>query len=330
MAPKFRAVPWKRNLQKIPEELLAQARAFGSDILFVGITKTLAPNEIEQTPLRQLGIPQAEGEVSEIIPADDMGKYSRRNKHGWEVVRDDLPKITKTQYWESPNFGDASRYGTHTHYWTREVYQREIHEPRFYSIQAKTVKVNAAGDRVVLIRLKQEISRTSRTFEDELLFMLNLLQENCGGAEVVSSETAEADYIRTINLDWEVFPPGNAGEVIERLTGGRSADMALRGKVEERVQLFSRLTPVAYLKGAAGFGSYIGAKYADDLVVFENVNYGNALYVLYDNWEDVSKRSRLDLLKGTDARFDRLPHRTGWDEAFEKLLRSEKRKRGLK
>ncbi|SFN80838.1 hypothetical protein SAMN05216573_12257 [Bradyrhizobium sp. Rc3b] len=330
MASKFRAVPWKRNLKAVPDHILKQIAAFQSHIFFVGVTKTFTPDQINAEPLKQLGIPSGEGESRETIPGADMGKYSDRNRNGWEVVRRDLPMTTKTRYWESPNFGDASRYGTHTHYHTREVYQREFHEPRLYSIVAHTLKVNLAGACVVLLRVKQELSRAAAGFEGELLLMLNLLQEHCGAAGVVSSETSTADYIKTITLDWEVFPPGNATEVVERLTRGGTTHAELRSKIDERVRLFSKLSPAAFLKGSGGFGSYIGAKFADDLVVFENVQYGNALYVLYDQWENVSKRSRLELLKETDAKFDRLPHRIGWDEAFEKLLRSEKKKRGLK
>lgn len=329
MASKFRAVPWKRNLKSVPEHILKQIAEFGSDVFFVGVTKTFTEDQINAEPLKRLDIPSEEGQSNETVPAIDMGKYSDRNRNGWDVIRDDLPKTTKTFYWETPNFGDASRYGTHTHYWAREVYQREFHEPRLYSILAHTLKVNPAGGCVVMLRVKQELSRATPRFEDELLLMLNLLQENCGAAGVVSSATPVADYIKTIALDWEVFPPGNAAEVVERLTRGGTTRADIRSKIDERVRLFSKLNPTAFLKGAGGFGSYIGAKFADDLVVFENVQYGNALYLLYDHWEDISKRSRLELLKGTDAKFDRFPHRTGWDEAFEKLLRSEKRKRGI-
>ncbi|MCK1733915.1 hypothetical protein IVA79_08090 [Bradyrhizobium sp. 138] len=330
MASKLRAVPWKRNLKAAPDHILKQIAAFHSDVFFVGVTKTFTPDQINAEPLKQLGIPSAEGQLHETIPAADMGKYSDRNRNGWEVIRHDLPKTTKSYFWETPNFGDASRYGTHTHYRVREVYQREFQEPRFYSIVAHTLRVNPAGACAVLLRVKQELSRAAAGFENELLLMLNLLQENCGAAGVVSSVTPIADYIKTITLDWEVFPPGNAAEVVERLTRGGTIRSEIRSKIDERVRLFSKLNPAAFLKGAGGFGSYIGAKFADDLVVFENVQYGNALYVLYDDWEDISKRSRLELLKGTDAKFDRLPHRTGWDEAFEKMLRSEKKKRGLK
>ncbi|HEX2654102.1 MAG TPA: hypothetical protein VHN11_10675 [Xanthobacteraceae bacterium] len=280
--------------------------------------------------MKLLQIPKTEDETSETIPDEKMGPFSNRNRNGWDVIRRDLPMITKTFYWESPNFGDAATYGTHMHFWDRKVYQREFYEPRNYSILARTLKATSTGGYAIHLRIGQELSRTEQGFKDELLFMLNLLQENCGSAGVVSSSTPPSEYIKTIALDWEVFPPGTATEVVERFMRGKSKSLALDGKFEERVRQFSKLAPSAYLKGSGGFGSYIGAKYADDLVVFENVQYGNALYILYDEWENASKRSRTDLLRGTDANFDRLPHSVGWDEAFENIMRREKKKRGLK
>ena len=47
------------------------------------------------------------------------------------------------------------------------------------------------------------------------------------------------------------------------------------------LELFEQFQPIEYLKGLGGNDHYIGAKYADDLVVFENMRHGNALYVLY-------------------------------------------------
>jgi len=62
--------------------------------------------------------------------------------------------------------------------------------------------------------------------------------------------------------------------------------------------------------------------------VFENVRYGNALYVLYENWEDVSQRSRIDLLKGTSADYERIPHMDGWEQQFrEAVARRPSRRR---
>jgi hypothetical protein len=48
-------------------------------------------------------------------------------------------------------------------------------------------------------------------------------------------------------------------------------------------------------------------------VVFENIEYGNAVYILFDNWEELSKISRLDLMSGKfNGSFERVVHISGW------------------
>jgi hypothetical protein len=50
--------------------------------------------------------------------------------------------------------------------------------------------------------------------------------------------------------------------------------------------------------------------------------------VLYDNWQDISKRSRLDLLRGTTKAFDRFVHADGWKDRFLDHMGAELKKRG--
>lgn len=57
--------------------------------------------------------------------------------------------------------------------------------------------------------------------------------------------------------------------------------------------------------------------------MFENLRYGNALYILYDDWHDISKRWRLDLLRDHDAKFDRIPHTVDWQFKFIKIMKVE-------
>ena len=107
----------------------------------------------------------------------------------------------------------------------------------------------------------------------------------------------------------------------------RRSGRATKADTILEVRLFSSLKPTAYLAGTTKFSAYVGAQFAPDLVVFENVKYGNALYVLYDSWRDVSKRSRLDLLRGTSENFDRFVHTDGWEDRFLDHMRSEQEKR---
>jgi hypothetical protein len=133
------------------------------------------------------------------------------------------------------------------------------------------------------------------------------------------------DPREVIALPWEIFPPGTVDEVVRFFSKGMKGN---RGEDErilrERVEAFAALKPEAYIQGIGGFKRYIGAKFSDDLVVFENRHYGNALYILYENWEKLSKRPRLDLLRDTDAHFDRIVHATGWREQLEETIRRER------
>jgi len=51
----------------------------------------------------------------------------------------------------------------------------------------------------------------------------------------------------------------------------------------------------------------------DDVVVFENAEYGNAIYVMNQQWEALTKLSRTDLLNAIDSRVTRIIHTTGWE-----------------
>jgi hypothetical protein len=129
----------------------------------------------------------------------------------------------------------------------------------------------------------------------------------------------------TITLNWEIFPPGTIDEVVRFFSEGmKSGRNRHEGILRERVEAFMALSPEAYIRGVDRFNGYIGAKVSENLVVFENWRYGNALYILYENWRKISKQSRLDLLQDTNAHFDRIIHGPGWRERLEETIRRER------
>jgi hypothetical protein len=78
--------------------------------------------------------------------------------------------------------------------------------------------------------------------------------------------------------------------------------------------VMSRMHPEAYVVGSDSFLRYFGAKFGDDFVVFENVRYGNALYLMHEEWRELSMRSRIELLSGPRDLFERIEHKDGWVE----------------
>lgn len=323
--------PWKGSYRKIPSVIQRNLSAIKSDLIIVAATKKIPIKDISEGLYKHLALSYNGSFVDvndSVLPSVGVGRFSKRNIEGWEKKREDLPKVIKTYSWESPNFGDASTYGTHTCYQDREVYPVQIFEPRMFSIKVGLLNDPDVDTSFIKFEVDQTLDKNSDTFEEDLLFCLNLLQENTGVANVYASNASREDFIGTVFLDWEVFPPGESEQLISALSRGRNGSSSKKeGLIEARIKLFNKLPVKQFIRGTGSFSAYIGALYDDNLVVFENMNYGNALYILYDDWENVSKRSRLELLKGTTSKFDRIIHKDGWEDQFETLIKKEISKR---
>jgi hypothetical protein len=299
---------------------LERVKTFDQDDVVAACAKRLRPDDIPR--YRHLGVRIKDGELivpDPSVPPPARGRYSLVNVEGKEVVRYDLPMIDKTFTWETPNWGDWSK-GSHTHGITRKVYQREFMPPK--ELELSVTLLQRAGDDVVLkFEIDQVLNRRRRNFEDELLFNLNLLQENVGAADVFPSAATLAEYTRTLKLDWEILPPGTVDEVIRRmLQGKRPVPPETRAVMEDRLKVLAKLNPIAYVAGTSEFLRYFGAQFGDDFVVFENLNYGNAVYVMYERWATLSQRSRIELLKAQEGGFVRIPHRPGWKKRLRAVV----------
>jgi hypothetical protein len=130
-------------------------------------------------------------------------------------------------------------------------------------------------------------------------------------------------FTRPPQLAWEILPPGERDETIARiLSGFKSPSAELRRKIAERYDLLTKLKPEAFISGTSGFRRYFGAKFSDSLVVFENLEYGNAIYAMFEDWETLSKSSRTELLTGSKAGFTRIIHSHDWKRRLQELVKN--------
>ena len=157
-----------------------------------------------------------------------------------------------------------------------------------------------------------------------MLFDINLLQENVGLFDIYKSDADINEYLKTIRVNWQILPPGedehNLGII---LSNYKSADEKTKKELIDRYKFLSKLNPSQYIAGTDGFRRYFGAQFKNDLVVFENIEYGNAIYVMYEKWEELSKLSRIDLLKMKDRKFDRIVHIKKWKRKLGSLLKKK-------
>jgi len=309
-------------LKRVPEKIATKLGTEGidSDSIVVACALRVSPSDLSEGKFLSLGITFTNGSLQipsdAIFPSADVGRLSDENINGREIKLKDRPKISKDIYCgERPNYGDWSN-GSFSLWQTRDVYQRSLVQPHGFSIKiVNQGRIEESGQWKLTFTVQPSLLRTDPSFDADLLFALSLLRENTGVFDVFPSNVTPSDIIGARRIAWDIFPPGRRDfrrELERRLS---SSDVMTRDRILARADVIEGLEPVQYVLGAGLNSNYYGALFADDLVVFENLDYGNATYVLYRNWEQLSQLSRTDLLRG-DAEYDRLIHGNSWQNGI--------------
>ena len=323
--------PWQKTFRKLPISISARLGKLDSQQMIVAALKSLKYNDIRDGLYEHLGIEFQGDEVAwpkSVIPVAVVGRASSYNLNGKEIVRKDLPKETKTFSFEAPNFGDFTK-GTHDVSFTKDCYQRELMPPKGNAILIE--RLSNDGDSIIFKFQVEEIhDRHAVNFEEDLLRNINLLQENTGVCDVFPVDAPDIDYLSSIQVEWEILPPGidDREMNIQKIIAGRQSGIDVE-VVRERLDVIESLNPRNLIKGTSGFHRYFGAQYEDNLVAFENISYGNALYVMFDDWRTLSKRSRLELLKSQSDGYVRIIHRQGWKKSLARVVNQYRAEHGL-
>lgn len=254
-----------------------------------------------------------------VLLPPSSGIYARRNLDGWDEKRTDLPKEMRDISTWAPSWKSGSY-----HLVTREIeaYPIERHPARLLAISITVLEllVDAA---LVRFRVDQPLLRTTATFASDLHFNLRLLREAVGDAHVFDADLSDDEFARIQQVDWELLPPGSTDRVLAQLGSLESLDPEKLEVAKERLCVLDRLGHDGFIVGRGRFARYFGARFGDHLVVLENFEYGNALYIFEENWELLTQLSRTELIKRRDASVHRVPHLPGWQSAIRKLVHSQ-------
>ncbi len=319
---------WQKNFRRTPDSIMKKAARLGNEVM-VAAVKRISAADLAAGLYQHLGMTLVNGEPhfpDRVMPEPATGKFSCWNAEGQEIVRKDLPMVPKTFSFEAPNYGDWGN-GSHEVSWERDVYQREFIPPAQDELSVALLRAEPGSDPHFVFRLRVErvLDQRAEGFADDLFASVNLLQENVGAADVFAGDADQSEYLKTISVEWEILPPGERAQTLTRvLSKFPNPSAEVKQKLLARYALLEKLKPVAYVSGASGFQRYFGAQLRDDLVVFENLEYGNAIYVMFESWEELSKLSRADLLRNRHHGFERIVHRAGWEQVLIDLVRQRR------
>lgn len=310
------------HFRRIPDYIEQELRNIQSQHIIVAAVINASTNDIARGVYHHLGIKMTEGNPffpDTIYPERLFGLYARRNRNGiiWKLTG--LPKITKTYSFDSPNFGDPDK-GYHTTYIDREVYQRRFEPPRDWEFSV-TLLSHTEDCARFRVQINAVLDRQHPDFRKDLYFAINLLQEQCRDCHVFDANISNEELARITTVGWEIFPPGTMDRVFTAITSRlRNQTAERKREIENRANVLSRLHPTEYIVGSGMNSRYFGAKFGDNIVVFENVDYGNALYILFDNWQEISQMSRIDILKRHERDFIRIIHKDGWQKVLKRHI----------
>lgn len=313
-----------RNFRKLPHHVLDKLANIDNNEIVVGFAKTYNAKEIEDGLLNHLQIYVNETGLilpEPIIPCSKMGKYSKRNAEGSIIIRRDLPKCTLYyRTMEAPNWNGN---GTHDVEIPVNGYPRDIISPTLFSITINSDDPSSGLAKYTLrFRLNHTINKTAPDFRNELLYCINILQENISNCDIYPSDITMSEYLAALHVEWELLPPDTSLQrIIQHLFSRRILTDQEQIILNERKAFIESLNPQQIILGTSGFVRYYGALVRNNLAVFDNIRYGNALYIMFEDWQFLSRRSRIELLSGRfGTNFYRIPHKNNWQMVAKNII----------
>lgn len=315
------------HFRTIPRHVQRQMEQIGGSHVVAGCLVVVKSVNVSEGELSHLDISLDDAGLhyqQEVLPSPLQGKFSNRNTNGWVETRSDWPKERYSVLIEAPNWNGS---GTHTVLQSRERFPKLHHAPKFSTIRIACADSSPGRDSYSLkCEVSDVLDPNAPDFEEHLLACINLLQENVGLTGVAKPNATFADYARSLRVTWDVLPPGTKEDAIQRIFGARTPTAEQRSQMEDRYTFLMSFNPHAMIYGRSGLQRYFGAQLQDDIVLFENVEHGNAIYVMFEDWEHLSQKSRVELLSGRYGQgFERVVHTGDWKARTRRIVQMRKR-----
>jgi len=261
-------------------------------------------SEVSETNHKRAGIGELQDGQS-VLP-NIIGPISRFNANGKYITHKDQPKeqryITTFEWsWEqwAPGGGKETQYDFVDVY--RECYPRTLIPPPGLEVGKITVK----GESYAVVGTFKK----GRATEDEIVHGINLCLELFGDFEIVVG--GEFNKTRYEKINWKFLPPGEYPwqHIVSHVTkNNRRSERYLKVVVDRQEFLLGK-NPVKVYTGEGGFKEYVAYVFSD-FAILDSVTLGNALYIFGQDWADLSKLTKAQIISGQLA-IGRVVHTKG-------------------
>lgn len=263
-------------------------------------------------------------QVGEKVLSAIVGPVSRFNAEGSFIRHRDQPMETcyrlhehKYKEWHGPERLEATKY-------VDVPYKRYPRTP----IPPPSVELSI----VTLPDGRQAISTVSALtvdFEnpDKLKHAINLMLELFGFCDVIDKDLLPIGVAPVVSLNWRVLPAGEMPWTQLEQHLKPVLDIQKKGKrpvVEHRLKEINRYSPTFVAVGHGGFTGYVIFGFRKiGLYVLECARYGNATYILEEDWKELSRLTKAEILNQKRHKV-RLVHIPSWRARVGALLHSNR------
>lgn len=160
--------------------------------------------------------------------------------------------------------------------------------------------------------------------EKKIIHTINLFLEIFGECQFFTENLEEIIKLPIKRLNWKILPPGQMPWTRLKEEIKPIIDNAPRGNqavIKHRLEKINEYKPDFVAVGEGGFRGYIILGFKQkNIYTLESLYYGNATYVFGEKWEELSKRTKAEILN-QNLQTDRIVHRGGWDSRVDNLLK---------
>jgi hypothetical protein len=257
-----------------------------------------------------------------VLPNASLGPVSQFNAEGKYIKHKDQPMETAYRMveWHWKEF--RGRHDTEDMTdWRNVSYPRY---PRTY-VSAPSVELQIASNAQGSSMLIADPVEYNEDNFDTIRHTVNLFLEIFGECQIFGDDLEQIIHSPLIRLNWKILPPGRyPWERLEEhvrplIEQARQGNQVI---IEDRFKTINGYNPDFHAVGQAGFYGYVVFGFpAKGIFVFESIFTRNATYVFDENWEDLSKMTKAEILSEQLQR-DRIIHLRGWHDRILTLLSS--------
>lgn len=258
-------------------------------------------------------------EIGDSVLPKIIGSATRYNAEGrYELLRN----LPKEEYCVDRDFTFLA-YGKHemtkTVTFTYHRYQRKL-------ISAPAQELSIILDKDENKILSSDLITYSEDTKPLIKHIINMFLEIFGECQLVDKDLISRIRTPIRKLNWTLLPKGTMSkekleETLSKITNMGSNTTAR--EIYSRINYINSFKPDFFATGNGGFNEYIVLGFEEKkLFVLENRKPRNATYIFTENWEEITRLTKADILREGHQEH-RLLHNSNWKERLKQILTAD-------